>query len=468
MRCIEIVDHRWMPSPTVSEVSLSVFCRGALVQPPHRHGATRIVVKVEDVVAESLQKRDDFTSLRRIIPDHRSTHVFLEAIVDEIDAPVPQALVRLNQREHTPKVTIRQEPHQEGFFGLRLSLLFGYLSTKLDILSLSEYMCCICQHGHDSSTMSTVSYYLIRGRRTLAIFGSNDKEARGQSQSLPGAHFFFSLPVYHSTTGRRKMPRRQTPDEQDVSEQLSSHRSNLAMYRCVLIQFLDKLQLDRVELDNRRCIFRSKTVSSKRLTFPMINGIVEECVRVVKEAPGHPPQEIDVVGFLKLEMKSRCDVVSFKGNVIDATSADAKRVTREGTLLRRGGPELVDDETRQICDAMWEEMGQRRQLLEESKAVKRRGMEHPEMTRQCPTGRTNRTLAGAEATSPTSSRPPLVNNAPKDPAKPVTAPRPQSSISKKQASTLFSTVAAYIAAHHHDEGLREAVLQIVQRGWPHI
>lgn len=266
------------------------------------------------------------------------------------------------------------------------------------------------------------------------------------------------------------MPRRKSPEEQEVADRLSTHRSNLAMYRAALIQYLDKVEMDHVELDAERVIFRSMTVTSKRLTRSVINGIIDAGLDVLTQA-ARAPLEQDIAAYMKAELKKQCDVVTYKGNLVKASSAEAKRVTREGMILRKGDASLVDAATRELCEAMWEELGHRHGLVEEGKAVKRARMEASQTsqaTDAAPSPKGPRQEQPAQ--EPASPPSPQVASPGPPPAKPhsitAKAPRPKSSISKKQAAALFSVVAEYAVKHRRDKGLAKAVAQLVDGWWP--
>jgi len=277
------------------------------------------------------------------------------------------------------------------------------------------------------------------------------------------------------------MPYRKSAEEQDVAERISTHRANLGMYRAAMLQFLDKVAMDHVQLDTERVIFRSMTVTSKRLTRPVINGIVMVGVNIVKEVT-RAPLDIDIIAFLKAELKSQCDVVTFKGNILKSTSPEAKRVTREGTTLRRGDASVVDPDTRGLCEAMWEELGQRHSIMEEGKAAKRARVEASDTASRATTVAAPSPEAPPEAasvikeaeaspplphvTSPELELSPLPVKSSLSKTEAVPKPKLKSSISKTEAAVLFQRVAEYMIMHRREESLDEAVVQLVDDWWP--
>ena len=277
------------------------------------------------------------------------------------------------------------------------------------------------------------------------------------------------------------MPNRKPAEEQDVADRISTHRANLGMYRSALIQFLDKVEMDRVELNTERVIFRSMTITSKRLTRPVINDIIMAGLSVVTEA-ARTPMDIEIVAFLKAELKSKCDCVSYKGNLLVSTSAEAKRVTREGVILRRGDMSLVDPDTRGLCEAMWDELGQRHSIVEEGKAAKRARVEANDTASQATTVVAPSPEAPPEAasvikeaeaspplphvTSPELELSPLPVKSSLSKTEAVPKPKLKSSISKTEAAVLFQRVAEYMIMHRREESLDEAVVQLVDDWWP--
>ena len=216
------------------------------------------------------------------------------------------------------------------------------------------------------------------------------------------------------------------------------------------------------------------TVTSKRLTRPVINGIVMVGVNIVKEVT-RAPLDIDIIAFLKAELKSQCDVVTFKGNILKSTSPEAKRVTREGTTLRRGDASVVDPDTRGLCEAMWDELGQRHSIVEEGKAAKRARVEATTVVAPSPEAppEAASVIKEAEAspplphvTSPELELSPLPVKSSLSKTEAVPKPKLKSSISKTEAAVLFQRVAEYMIMHRREESLDEAVVQLVDDWWP--
>ena len=262
------------------------------------------------------------------------------------------------------------------------------------------------------------------------------------------------------------MPRLKSPAQQDISERLSNHRSSMALYRTALTQYLDRVSMDRVEVDEDRCIVRSMNVTSKRLTRNVINAIIDTCLNTVQGMHPGMMVTLDVLAYLQVELRTQCDTVTCRGNLVATSSTEAKRITRGGEALRRGGCDLLDNPTRDLCEAMWEEMGHRTGLVVEGKAMKKIELS----IATCTKGK-DISISPMIGVDQVRLQSPLPSTTPR---KTVTATspstgesiKPKSSISKTQAFALFQLVSAYIVEHNLDECLVESLVKIVDGWWP--
>jgi hypothetical protein len=275
------------------------------------------------------------------------------------------------------------------------------------------------------------------------------------------------------------MPQKKTPEQQELTSRVSTSRAHMAMYRTVLLQFLDKVKRDVVEMDHscNRYIVRTRTVSCKRITRTIITGVLHATVDAFAElsvAPG----ALDILGIMKAKLREEIETVAWKGNIVPCSHYEATRVTRDDVKVRRGGFALVDPDTREIAEAAWSESGQRAQLATEAKQLKASvdvsAVAEEDATGSTPvavevdTERTESPVATpaaatsvVAATDPPSPQSPL----PRAIAATIMPRKPRSSISKGEAAKLFQIISDYVAAHFLDQNLMKAVSQLVDDFW---
>lgn len=283
--------------------------------------------------------------------------------------------------------------------------------------------------------------------------------AAAKLSMLAVPHFFPSLPIKVSMPTTRSQI-------QEKSEKLAATRGELCVLRTCLLQFLDRVGYDVVKVDDEKCIARVKNVTSKRITQEVLAGVVEV---VVANSTGANNQT-DIQAFAKHTLITAVDKVSWKGNVVAASSAEAKRRKRDDTEVRHGGSKLIDDVTMQCVDAYWNAIACRKELTP---------------TKAAPISE------AAEAVAPISeaaAMPPLPPSETKEPlpiaeeavsedvASPVCTPvkaRPKSSVSKKQAFAILEAVSHLLATKAwsrlaETEVVYEQCLSVVRQHWPMI
>ena len=168
------------------------------------------------------------------------------------------------------------------------------------------------------------------------------------------------------------MPRKRTAEEEIRGEALYAARADLAMYRKVLLEFCDRVRCDIVTLDEARVICREVIVSSRRITRALIGSIFEAAMRDVATMNlSDQRNAFRIFERCKLQFIAHVDKYSFVANVVSRVSSGAKRTKRGDETIVRGGSELVDATTKEICDLYWQRVEERDTLEAEVKAKKR-------------------------------------------------------------------------------------------------
>ena len=259
------------------------------------------------------------------------------------------------------------------------------------------------------------------------------------------------------------MPRKRAAEEEERGEAISAVRGDLSCYRKVLLEFLDRVHCDIVELDAERSICRVAIVSSRRITRAVIIGVIENVLRGVETAQGKMDAML-LQGLCKQELLRQVDKTTFVANVLPSSSAEARRKRRDEAEVVRGGPELVDDTTREVCELMRRQIATRDELLEQVRATTKRAKAAPPLPPSPPPP-----PPPPRAPPPAAEAPEAVASlqAAKRPAtKPMLGKRPKSSISKKQAQILLANVADYIAVHRHEgRDIMPAIHRLVDECW---
>ena len=141
---------------------------------------------------------------------------------------------------------------------------------------------------------------------------------------------------------------RQMPHAQEDVSSLVSLRGELSVCRDVLLQVLDKHEKDQIWLDDKLVLCRVEIVSTAKITRSVL---IQVLVHVLEQVGDAAVDAIEVYGCGKGMLRRIIDKVSFKGNVLPAESLEAKRKSRGGIPLRKGGVELLDESALEICDA---------------------------------------------------------------------------------------------------------------------
>ena len=270
---------------------------------------------------------------------------------------------------------------------------------------------------------------------------------------LEGDHFYCRSLI--------KVMRKRPAEEEVRTEALSAARGEIVTYRKVLLEFCDRVGCDIVDLDQERAICTVAIVSSRRITRALINSVIQNAM----EALAKMDAKVDgmlAFGVCKGHLQAEVDKVSFVASVLPSDSAEARRKRRGENEVVRGGPDLVDETTREICELFWSQVQARDELEAEAKADKKRAKVTPpspaNTAMEAPVAKlpVQKTATVAPAPPPKTAK-----AASKRPAK-----RPRSSISKKVAHDLLALVADYIANHWGDgQGVTPAIHKLVDEFW---
>ena len=255
------------------------------------------------------------------------------------------------------------------------------------------------------------------------------------------------------------MPRTRSQVQRQKTANVSSQRGHLAQLRVQLLAFLDACDKDVVRVDDERSICRIKNVTAKRITKPLLQEVVEVVISQLTTIHQDPTM---LSAFATQVLRESVDIVSWKGNVVENTTHEAKRQKRDDTEVRHGGTELLDGPILAIVEEYWAAIGESRTTQEEALREETLHIESPAISTP-PLPPLLATIAKAGVPmSPTRPLPPL----PLQP-KVIREPKPKSSVSKKEANVILSRIAAYIAVEGCDESdLLTASLSILDRHWP--
>jgi hypothetical protein len=280
------------------------------------------------------------------------------------------------------------------------------------------------------------------------------------------------------------MPRKRSAEEEGRTEAISAARGDLSVYRQVLLDFCDRVGCDIVDVDQSRAICKIAIVSSRRITRILINSVIEAAMQAIAQMKGKRDAMLVLCAF-KRQLLAQVDKVSFVANLLPAFSTEARRKRRGEELVLRGGPELVDATTKEVCELYWQQVQERDALEEEAKAAKRQ----KPAVRPAEVGKATTTVRPA---SPSVGRaaPVKVKVATaaadesnlKPPAtldltavtKKARNSKPKSSINKTQAGNLMQLVADFVAGNWTpgkglaDMELMPAIDQLVDDFWPTI
>jgi len=245
------------------------------------------------------------------------------------------------------------------------------------------------------------------------------------------------------------MPKTRSQGQQAKGEKVSAQRGELAILRQALLQYLDRVGKDVVPVDDHRAICRVKTVTCKRIVKGLLLSVVEMTVASVEQSPNDDAEMI--LARAKQLLRDKTDVVSWKGNVLSLDSAEAKRVKRDEEEIRRGGA-IIDATTANLVDSYWEAAQGRRD----------KSKQEPEVP---PLARQDAMPAKDEPAQPISAPLESAVEAPIN-ATPVRAPRPCSSVSKREAAGILQKISIYIVDHRGDEQILKGSYAVLHRCWP--
>ena len=261
------------------------------------------------------------------------------------------------------------------------------------------------------------------------------------------------------------MPRK-SAEEEELASLVSTNRASMSITRTCLLQFLDKVKMDIVELDHDRFIVRTKTVSCKRITRPVVDQIIADAFKALTELDT-APAALDVLAFMKGKLKEHIEKVAWKGNVLPAEHHETKRTIRDGAKIRRGTFSLVDPQTREIAETAWREAHERAQLATKSKILRNEKpvvappspqLSATEVAEQSPSSQlTSATpMVSIAKRSPTTAACPAASPAPRQQHR-----KPRNSISKGESTKLFQLIAEFISSSFKDPNLPSLVAEKV-------
>jgi len=220
-------------------------------------------------------------------------------------------------------------------------------------------------------------------------------------------------------------------------------------------------------VDDEKCIARVKNVTSKRITQAVLAGVVEV---VVANSTGVNNQT-DIHSFAKHTLICAVDKITWKGNVVASSSAEAKRRKRDDTEVRHGGSKLIDDVTMQCVDAYWKALISRKELTATKAASlpAAPALEAVAAPSSPPSDVTESPGATAEAVPGVVSPPTAIAYDDTPAANVANACKPKSSVSKKQAFEILEEVSHLLAMGGHATG--EALgqcLSLMRQRWPAV
>ena len=255
------------------------------------------------------------------------------------------------------------------------------------------------------------------------------------------------------------MPRTRSQAQQHNTAAVSSQRGHLAKLRVQLLAFLDACDKDVVRVDDERSICRIKNVTAKRITKP----VLQEVVDVVISQSTTMPQDTEILSaFATHVLRETVDIVSWKGNVVDNTSHEAKRQKRDEEVVRHGPTELLDGRILALVEEYWTAIGesgtQEVAPLEET-LLQVRHIESPTLTSPLPP------LLATNA-KVSMSPPRTLSSLPLQP-KVIREPKPKNSVSKKEAIAILNRIVDHIVEEGCGESdLLTVSLSILDRCWP--
>jgi len=215
-----------------------------------------------------------------------------------------------------------------------------------------------------------------------------------------------------------------------------------------------------------RSICRIKNITAKRITKPLLQEVVEV---VVSQVTSPPQDHLLIYGFARQILRESVDIVSWKGNVEENTSHEAKRQKRDDEEIRHGTTELVDDRILNLVEDYWLAIGESKKTLMAQGDPPRAKMQTPVLHCHVESPSASSTISSpppplatiANAAVPVSSRPPLPLQ-----QTPDIEPTPKSSISKNDAFAIIDSIVHYIVEPHGESDLLTGCLSVLDRCWP--
>ena len=165
------------------------------------------------------------------------------------------------------------------------------------------------------------------------------------------------------------MPSKKTVEEEACSERVAAVRGDLAACRKVLLHALG--DYDVISLDTERVLRKIEVVSSRRITKKLMLTVLEEVVLEMLRRPSMARDAMMLFGEAKQRLIHHVDRITANGNVVLASSKEAKRRRRDSDELKVGGQSLLSDTNREVAEAYWQAIHAHRVAIDEGREIRR-------------------------------------------------------------------------------------------------